>query len=170
MEITVKDRMALLKERVVVHSVHHFEKFGTQVYVTGPDGTRARELVAERLGDQVEVTVCGTELREIRPRACDGHMEREAGRLQLRYSVQREEHLDEIVVAEDGERVVVLGAICAPIGLLPGHLVECPYHVYLEQPLGDRTVIDAVTGTPVPYFNVYDGIFERVERTRAAGG
>ena len=43
-----------------------------------------------------------------------------------------------------------------------------PYHVYLKQPLGERDVIDAVVGLPVPYFNVYDGIEERVAKMRRA--
>ena len=29
------------------------------------------------------------------------------------------------------------------------------FHVYLESPLGDRTVIDGVSGDAVPYKNVY---------------
>jgi hypothetical protein len=41
-----------------------------------------------------------------------------------------------------------------------------PYHHRLGQPLGEREVIDAVTGFPVPYFNVYDGIEERVAKMR----
>jgi len=27
--------------------------------------------------------------------------------------------------------------------------------VYLDRPLGDRVVIDGVTGSPVPYKNIY---------------
>lgn len=168
MEITMEDRMALLQDRVVVHSVHHYEDLGTQIYVTGPDPTSARESVVARLGDQPEVTVCGDVPRELRPRMCDGHMEREPGRLQLRYTLQDEEHLDEIVVAEDDERVVVFGSICTPIGLLPGDLTESPFHVYLKTPLNGREVFDAVQDAPVPFFNVYDGIFERVEAMREA--
>ena len=90
------------------------------------------------------------------------------GRLQLRYALQSEEHLDEIVVAEDDKRVVVFGTVCTPIGLLPGHLDEGPYHVYLKGPLAGREVFDATADAPVPYFNVYDGIFERVEAMREA--
>jgi len=38
--------------------------------------------------------------------------------------------------------------------------------VYLVRPLGERAVFDAVENAPVPYFNVYDGIWERVEARR----
>lgn len=160
--------MALLQDGVLVHSVHHYEEFPAHVYVTGPEATSARESVVARLGDHVEVTWCGDIPREVRPRRCDGHMEREPGRLQLRYALQSEEHLDEIVVAEDDERVVVFGTVCTPIGLLPGHLDEGPYHVYLKSPLAGREVLDATADAPVPYFNVYDGIFERVDAMREA--
>jgi hypothetical protein len=156
MGITFEDQMALLQDGVVVHSVHHYEEYATRVYVTGPDPTSARESVVARLGDQVEVTVCGHVPRELRPRRCDGHMEREPGRLQLRYAMQEEEHLDEIVVAEDDQRVVVFGTICSPVGLLPGHRVESPHQVYLRGPLNGREVVDAVVDAAVPFFNVYD--------------
>jgi hypothetical protein len=37
-----------------------------------------------------------------------------------------------------------------------------------HEPLGERTVIDAVSELPVPYFNVYDGIEERMAKMRWA--
>ena len=40
--------------------------------------------------------------------------------------------------------------------------------MYLDQPLGERVVIDAVSELPIPYFNVYDGIEERVAKMRRA--
>ena len=95
-------------------------------------------------------------------------MEREPGRLQLRYALHDEEHVNEIVVAEDDERVVVFGTVCAPMDLEVEDTVGHPYHVYLKQPLGERTVIDAVSELPVPYFNVYDGIEERMAKMRWA--
>ena len=167
MTITTEDRTALLSERILVHSLH-VDEFGTRIYVSGPDSARAKEAVAERLGAHVEVEVCGGSPREVRPRPSCGHMEREPGRLQLRYSLQQDEHLDEILAAEDDERVVVFGTICAPLNPPPGQEMESPYHVYLDRPLGERTVIDAVAGAPVPYFNVYDGIEERVARLRVS--
>ena len=170
MVISMEDRSALLRERIVVHSVIHYEEFGTQMFVTGPDKERAREAVAERFGEDVQVEVCGDEPREVRPLVCDGHMEREPGRLQLRYAMQDEEHMNSIVVAETDDEVIVFGTVCRPVDLLPpGHLMGGPYHVCLDKPLGERTVIDAVTDLQVPYFNVYDGIEERVAQRRAAG-
>jgi hypothetical protein len=54
-------------------------------------------------------------------RRCVGHMEREPGRLQLRYVLRGDDEM----------------------------------YVYLDRPLGDRTVVDGVGGQPVPYVNVY---------------
>lgn len=169
MVISMEDRSALLRERVLVHAVSHDAEFGTQMAVTGPDEKRARKAIVERFGKDVQVAVCGHVPREVLPRRCDGQMEREPGRLQLRYAMQDEEHLHEIVVAETDDQVIVFGTICAPVDLpAPGHLVESPYHVYLDQPLGERVVIDAVSERPIPYFNVYDGIEERVAKLRGA--
>jgi hypothetical protein len=167
MKISTEDRSALLRERVVVHAIHD-DEFGTRMYVTAPDDKRAIDMVAERLGDDIEINVCGDVPREISPRRCYGHMEREPGRLQLRYALHDEEPVNEVVVAEDDEQVVVCGTICAPMDLEVEDTVGHPYHVYLKQPLGERDVIDAVVGLPVPYFNVYDGIEERVAKMRLA--
>ena len=95
-------------------------------------------------------------------------MEREPGRLQLRYYTQVDEHVSDIVVAEDDAQIVVFGTVCTPVDLLPGHEIGSAYHVYLKQSLGERAVIDAVAGHPVPYFNVFDGIEERVAKMRRA--
>jgi len=167
MKISTEDRSALLRERVVVHAIHD-DEFGTRMYVTAPGDKHARDVVAGRLADDIEVTVCGDEPRDIRPRRCYGQMEREPGRLQLRYALHDEEHVNEIVVAEDDAQVVVFGTICSPMDLDVEDTVGHPYHVYLKQPLGERDVIDAVVGLPVPYFNVYDGIEERVAKLRGA--
>jgi hypothetical protein len=82
-------------------------------------------------------------------------MEREARRLQLRFVLCGDEHVDDIVLAEDDESVVVYGIVCTSVAGTNGRAWEGPWHVYLGQPLGDRAVIDGVTGSPVPYRNIY---------------
>lgn len=82
-------------------------------------------------------------------------MEREAGRLQLRFVLWPDEHVDDIVVAEDATTVAVLGTVCTP-ETGGRECCEVPCHVYLERPLGDRAVVDGLTGQPVPYKNVYE--------------
>jgi hypothetical protein len=51
--------------------------------------------------------------------------------------------------------VVVAAMVCTPAAAESGNDIECPYHVYLDRPLGDRIVIDGFDGEPVPYKNVY---------------
>jgi hypothetical protein len=171
MTISMEDRSALLSEGVVVHSVHQ-DSLGTRIYATSNDAERATEAITARLGEHVKVSVCGETPREVRPRRSSGHMEREEGRLQLRYELLYDEHLDEILFAEDDERVVIFGMVCSPVDAEPGPMMGSPSHIYLDRPLGKRTVFDAVAGAPVPYFNVYDGIEERVagrQRARRRG-
>jgi hypothetical protein len=66
-----------------------------------------------------------------------------------------DEHVDDIVVAEDDACVVVYGIVCTSVAGSGRDAYEGPWRVYLERPLGDRMVIDGVTGSPVPYKNVF---------------
>ena len=55
---------------------------------------------------------------------------------------------------EDEGRIVAFAAVCSPtIGGHPEQM-EGPFHVSLEEPLGERKVIDALSGRPLPYRNV----------------
>lgn len=57
---------------------------------------------------------------------------------------------------EDDEEVAVLVLVCGDDD--PGDSwTNCPVHIYLERPLGERVVRDVTRGgLPVPYYNVYD--------------
>jgi hypothetical protein len=95
--------------------------------------------------------------RELSPRRCVGHMEREPGRLQLRLVLYRGEHVCEIDIEEDDEVVVAFATVCGPAeeDYEDGDACEVPCHVYLECPLGDRAVRDGHFGHAIPYRNVY---------------
>jgi hypothetical protein len=82
-------------------------------------------------------------------------MEREPGRLQLRFAFRRDEHVDEIIVAESDSAVVVLATVCTSVAGDAAFEYRGPAHVYLDRPLGDRQLIDGTTGQNVPYFNVH---------------
>ena len=89
-------------------------------------------------------------------RPCGGHMEREPGRLQLRVALRGREGVCTVLFEEDDESVGVLILVCGEDDP-SDEWTDCPTHIYLEQPLGERTVRDIVhQRRPVPYRNVYE--------------
>ncbi len=130
-----------------------------QVGAAGRDDERVRGGSPKRLGD-VDVWVVGDASRQLRPRAASTYMPQEPNLLHLRYVVQGDQHVDEIVTAEDDETVVVFGCVCMSVVGDHGPPIDAPAFVVLERPLGDRTVVDGVSGAPLPFRNVYEGIGE----------
>jgi hypothetical protein len=92
--------------------------------------------------------------RRLAPRSCVAYCEREPGRLQVRLVVDRDEHIDDIVVIEDDDSVVVCASICSPTTGVRRDQIDAPFNVYLDEPLGERKVIDALSGRAVPYRHV----------------
>jgi hypothetical protein len=150
--IPASERVALLRNGITIVEIGMADG---RLVVAGGDEDRVRRLVARRLGSAVTVEVLDTLPRQLVPRPCVGHMEREPGRLQLRFVYSDDEHVDDVVVEEDEQTVVVLCILSTSVGSVPGPRCEGPVHVYLERPLGDRAVIDGLTGEPVPFKNVY---------------
>jgi|tagenome__1003787_1003787.scaffolds.fasta_scaffold20615186_2 hypothetical protein len=159
--ITDEDRVALLGEGIAILGTECGGRY-RGVVVSAPDAMRARERVCAQLGATMDVWVCGEAPREVKPRPCVGYLEREPRRLQVRFVLQGDQHIDDIVVAEDESAVVVLGTVCVSVHRDEGPEVECPAHVWLRQPLGDRSVIDGFNGQPVPYKNVWTHIERRL--------
>jgi hypothetical protein len=87
---------------------------------------------------------------------CLGHREREPGRLQLRVALCRGEGVCDLIVEEDEDTVRVRLLVCYDDERVePGEdreYINCPAHVYLDKPLGRRTVMDMQTDEPVPVF------------------
>lgn len=156
--VSAEDSVALLKEGIAVLSV---EEHNGRVHVgaAGRDEARVRRRVGEQLGD-VDVWVVGDVSRQLRPRAASTYMEAEPGLLQLRYVLQGDQHMDEIVTAEDEESVIVFGCVCMSVVGDEGEPIDAPAYVVLERPLGDRLVVDGVSGAPLPFRNIYEGIGE----------
>ena len=92
--------------------------------------------------------------RRLTPRSAVAYCEREPGRLQVRLVVDRDEHIDDIVVDENDDSVVVFASICSPTTGACRDQIEAPFHVYLEEPLGERRVVDALSGRELPYRHV----------------
>ena len=152
--IDATDRTALLRQGITVTNARRTNG-RLQVFVSGGDEKRVRAAVAARLGAEVDVSILDELPRRLRPRGCAGHMEREPGRLQLRYVLWGDECMGDIVVFEDARSVVVLGLICEPVGGDAGEPREFPFHVYLDRPLGTRRVFDGCGGGEVPAKAVY---------------
>src|SRR3954451_15407410 len=152
--IEATDRTALLRQGITVANARTTNG-RLHLFVSGGDEERVRAAVAARLGADVEVSVLGELPRGLRPRGCAGQMEREPGRLQLRYVLWGDERMGDIVVFEDPRSVVVLGLICEPVGSDAGEPREFPFHVYLDRPLGARRVFDGCGGGQVPAKDVY---------------
>jgi hypothetical protein len=169
-DVTAADRTALLRHGIVVLETEQTAR-SLRLGVVGGGEERVREAVIQRLGGAVEVDVLGDLPRQLWPRRCVGYMEREPGRLQVRYVLRGDEHVDDIVVAEDDSVVVVFATVCTSVTGEEGELMEGPWHVYLDEPLGDRTVIDGTCGREVPYKNVWaemEAEDARAERRRGA--
>lgn len=159
-ELTPRDRTALLQHGIVV--LDTFSSGGrTQLDVAGDGEDRVRDVVGRLLGEDVLVDVVDALPRRLRPLRCVGHMEREPGRLQLRFVIDGDDHVDDITVAEDDATVVVFGTVCTAALPRHGDRCEVPCHVYLAGPLGDRAVIDGTTGEDVPFKDVYAEIAAR---------
>lgn len=91
-----------------------------------------------------------------RPATLTGYREREPGRLQLRAVLRaRTEGVCDVIVEEDEETVRVRVVLCWENW--DDHLgdrdyLDCPVHVYLDKPLGGRTVIWVDNEQPLPLY------------------
>ena len=91
-----------------------------------------------------------------RPATLTGYREREPGRLQLRVIVREgTEGVCDAIVEEAEETVRVRVLLCWEDSVAhwqDRYYTGCPVHVYLERPLGGRSVIDVDTDEPLPLF------------------
>ena len=99
-------------------------------------------------------------------------MEREPGRLQLRYVFSAGEGICDVIVEEREDTVTVYGFMCTEYGEVPvgwRESYEAPVHVYLDGPLAGRTVIDGHSGRRVPFRNVYAELMRDEAGSEAEG-
>ncbi len=153
-DIAAKQRPRLLRAGIVLLE-NDLDGAKPSVLVAGAGEERVRLAVVDDLGEGIDVEIAGELPRRHVPRPCAGFMEREERRLQLRFVLCGDEHVDDIVIAEDDACVVVYGIVCTSVAGTGRDAYEGPWHVHLDRPLGDRVVIDAGTGSPVPYKNVF---------------
>jgi len=142
-------RPGLLRNGIVV--LDEFLHGNRTISVAGPGEERSIAVVTEILGN-VEVDWVGTSSRMLLPRPCYRCREREPSQLQLRVILAGEEHVDQIHVAEDAESVVVLVTVCCALVGERGERMDVPCNVWLDEPLGDRVVVDGSRGAPIDLF------------------
>jgi hypothetical protein len=90
-----------------------------------------------------------------RIRPCLAYREREPGRLQLRVALGPAEGVCDIVVDEQEDVVYVRALLCydreEEDARSPDYW-NCPVHVYLDRPLGDRGVFDIESDAFLPRY------------------
>jgi len=85
---------------------------------------------------------------EQRPRACIGYREREPGRLQLRVELFAGEGVCDIDFEETQDSIAVELFVCGDV-TDRNVICDCPVHIYLDQLLNGRSVIDVLSGQTV---------------------
>lgn len=88
-----------------------------------------------------------------RPSPCLGYYESEPGRLQVRFLARDDEGVCDILVEESAAQVILRLFLCR--GVEPSGyfgMAEEHEHVYLEEPLGDRVVLDFETAEPMALY------------------
>jgi hypothetical protein len=108
-----------------------------------------------------------------------GYREREPGRLQLRVALRaRTDGICEAMVEETEETVHVRVLLCfldRDDAWEDNEYMDWPVHVYLDRPLGDRTVISVDGEEPLPLYAPtweieHNRRVERENRRRGSGG
>jgi hypothetical protein len=107
----------------------------------------------QRLDERVTSCPVGNVQRAVR---CLSYREREPDRLQVRVAIRPSlEGVCDASADEDEETVRVRVYLCYPEGSLEPpdpEYMNCPVHIYLDKPLGDRKVVDALTGETLTVF------------------
>ena len=147
-EDVVPARAGLLRNGVVV--LDDIEHRGVRTIVaSGPTADRTRTAVEDLLPGAT-VDWAGPTPRRLRPARCTGFRRRAEDLLRVWVLLDHGEHVDDLIVAEDDEQVVVLAVACTPADGPHGLRHHEPFRVWLRAPLGDRTVVDGLTGEPMP--------------------
>jgi hypothetical protein len=109
--------------------------------------------LVEEAEERCPINRCPIGLPQRRCR-CLAYREREPGRLQLRVVMSTCDGICDAIVEECEDRVYVRVVLCYDDSVEPtaDQYANCPTHVYLEKPLGERKVIDAETDRVLPLF------------------
>jgi hypothetical protein len=136
----------LLRRGVVVLDDETDRKGNRRLAVASYVEDWAHEAVAQLLGDRYEVDWIAKTPRELQPARCTGYRDRGMGCLRIYIAVREDEHVDEVLLAEDANQIVVAAYACTPAygGTVGWYTDQSNQHI--ELPLGNRPVIDRFTG------------------------
>lgn len=116
-------------------------------------GASAKRPSQSRALDVIPCCPRGFEQRE---RACLGYYERETLRLQIRVLIRDNEGICAALVEENDESVAIRLIVCESDDpsdwLLYDGYADERHHVTIARPLGNRTVVDYVTGRPMSFY------------------
>jgi hypothetical protein len=133
-------RAELLRRGIVV--VREREEAGEPVVeVTCADPEWPESAIPELLPGFTH-TYLGRMPREIYPTPCLSWRPKGEREIRLWARVHEDEHLDEVVVAEDERQVLVEVFVCTPTGGSDKREHAEPVRIELRDPIGDREVVD----------------------------
>lgn len=143
-------RAELLARGVVALDDEETKKGDKFLCVAAPRYEHAQAVVAAVLGDEWEVHWVGPTPREIVPRELVDWSDRGMGGMKLGIVLYAEEHIDEVLLAEDDHKVVVRAFVCSPAQPADGQVRAEVAKVYASREIGDRLVLDGLTGVILP--------------------
>ena len=121
------------------------EHRGTRFLTVSSYNRDRTALVSELLPD-VQVDWAGRTARQIVPARCVGWRKKADDVLRVWIALHTDEHIDEVVAAENDDEVVVLAFACTPTAGSEGGWRSEPIRVDLDSPIGDRQVICGFSG------------------------
>ena len=118
------------------------------ITAAGPTADHVRDALVD-VAPGASVDWAGPAPRRLTSVPCGGYRHRGGNLLRVWVPVEQDGHVDEVIVAEDDEQVVVLAVVCTRGAPRVRVRHEEPHRVWLREPLGDREVVDGVTGRPL---------------------
>jgi hypothetical protein len=139
-------RAGLLARGVIVLDEERTKKGVKTLYVASMQQEWAEVAVPAALGDEWEVHWISETPRRITPRRLLDYSDRGMGGLKLGIVLHAEEHVDEVVLAEDDEKIVVAAYVCRPALPVRSGTCQDVVKVCAQRDVGGRLVIDFCTG------------------------
>lgn len=120
----------------------------------------AEAAVPDLLDDSWEIDWLGETPRRIVPRRILEYGDRGMGGLKVTLVLQDEEHVDEVLIAEDDDKIVLAAFVCSPALPTGGPSAVEAIKKYAARDLAGRPVIDRFTGEVLQNWNAPGQVIE----------